>query len=489
MAILSALFSLLAKEVGNLLQAVFGWSITALFGRLPSAKQTAISVALVLSLVWPVFLVGLVFPRAAVWTLAFVPLHDMMHPGVLRIVWVVLSVVTPAVVGLITRWVAPSTKGGPLRAALGGYPLALGYAAAFLITAVTVPIVKIASAIHGWSDQHVYVQPRPDRYAKVLHELAEACALAGITPSVEKVPVSMALSTKVLTALARGAIDPIVADEPKLLRGEGIEIYLYPADLLLRGSPEKVAHVRAMMTRTMIERDAYLVATPEAQELQDRLGRLWEAVSRHGGTAEHLAEPMARNQLAQAAAALDDAESVPFDDWIMLERIARRIERALASRGNPNANLIDERHVGLFASDEKEKVNTMAFDPNANVPRDELSTTTLVKEAMDEAKELVRVEVQLAKDEVRAEVKKAEGAAIGFGVAAACSLSCLTMLAVALVLALGGTAVAALIVAGGFLVMCAVAAFVGYSLVPKKPLDDTRKRLETDVQQLKEHVL
>jgi len=54
---------------------------------------------------------------------------------------------------------------------------------------------------------------------------------------------------------------------------EGIEVYLYPADLLLRGEPRTLAHVRAAMTRTNLERDAYLVTLPEAQKMQDEIRR------------------------------------------------------------------------------------------------------------------------------------------------------------------------------------------------------------------------
>jgi len=61
MAILSALFSLLSKKISDLLEAVFGWSVTGLFGRLPSSKQTGVTVALILSLVWPLLIVGAFF--------------------------------------------------------------------------------------------------------------------------------------------------------------------------------------------------------------------------------------------------------------------------------------------------------------------------------------------------------------------------------------------------------------------------------------------
>jgi hypothetical protein len=58
----------------------------------------------------------------------------------------------------------------------------------------------------------------------------------------------------------------------------------------------------------------------------------------------------------------------------------------------------------------------------------------------------------------------------------------------ALVLALGGTPLAALGVAGGFVVVGAAAAYSGYRLLPKAPFEKTRRRLQTDVNQLKEHL-
>lgn len=119
---------------------------------------------------------------------------------------------------------------------------------------------------------------------------------------------------------------------------------------------------------------------------------------------------------------------------------------------------------------------------------EETSTAELLQEAIAEAKNLVRVEVELAQREAKEELAQLERAAIGFGIAVAATLIVLCMLATALVLALGGTAVAALLVAAGFLVLGGVAAFVGYRLMPKSPFERTRRRLDIDVTQLKERL-
>ena len=119
---------------------------------------------------------------------------------------------------------------------------------------------------------------------------------------------------------------------------------------------------------------------------------------------------------------------------------------------------------------------------------EDASTADLVREAMDEAKELLRIEIALAKAEVKEELAQVQHAAISLGIAAGASVIVLCLLAVALVLALGGTALAALGVAGGFLVVGGIAGYIGYGMLPKNPLEKTRHRLENDVNQLKEHI-
>jgi len=326
-ALFSLLFSFIGKKIGTIIQAIFGWSVTALFGRLPSKKQLAVSIALLLSIAWPVFVVGLFFPAVAGWVLAFLPIEAWIGPLAMRIVWGALAFLAPLVVGALTHWAAPSTKGGVFRSLINGYPLAFGFFVAFLITVVTVPLIKIASFYRGWSDEHVYVQARVGLYDRVLRELAEACARARLVPEIADVPTSMALATKALKFFAHGVISPIVAEQVKCVRADGLELYLYPADLLLRGKPEKVALVRAMMMRTEIDADAYLVGSEAGQCIQDELGRLIEVIAshekRHAGVGR-----TAYARLVDIWKEMNQSK-LPFDEWVMLESIARRVERRL----------------------------------------------------------------------------------------------------------------------------------------------------------------
>jgi uncharacterized membrane protein YqjE len=115
-------------------------------------------------------------------------------------------------------------------------------------------------------------------------------------------------------------------------------------------------------------------------------------------------------------------------------------------------------------------------------------THELVKEAVEGARELVKIEVALALDEVRDDVERLKKVAIWSGVALVLANVLLATLMVALVLGLGGTAVIALAVAGILAVIVGVIAGVAYKLFPGAPLKRTRARVKNDVNQLREHV-
>jgi uncharacterized membrane protein YqjE len=118
----------------------------------------------------------------------------------------------------------------------------------------------------------------------------------------------------------------------------------------------------------------------------------------------------------------------------------------------------------------------------------EISTPELLREALAESKELVRLEIRLAQEELREDVRKLKGAGILLASAAALSIVALAMFSLALVLAWGGTVGAALIVAFIVLTAVVITGFIGYRLLPKVPLERTRSRLATDVRTLKEQV-
>lgn len=141
-------------------------------------------------------------------------------------------------------------------------------------------------------------------------------------------------------------------------------------------------------------------------------------------------------------------------------------------------------------------MSNMHPPPPASVPvpperlaLEEASTADLVREAIDEAKELVRIEIELARGELDHEIQRAKRAVVGFGAAGLLAVIGLALLAAAIPLAFNASAIAALIVGGILIGLALVAAFLGYAMLPKRPLEHTRGRLRNNMNQLKEHVI
>jgi uncharacterized membrane protein YqjE len=118
-----------------------------------------------------------------------------------------------------------------------------------------------------------------------------------------------------------------------------------------------------------------------------------------------------------------------------------------------------------------------------------MPSVEVAKQVLTDAKELIALEVELAKGEVKEELLQAKHAAIAAGAAVCALLLCLAMALLALVLALGGAAQHALIIAGVLLLLAAGSGAYAYSAFPKRPLGKTRNRLQGDAEQLKEHVV
>lgn len=121
------------------------------------------------------------------------------------------------------------------------------------------------------------------------------------------------------------------------------------------------------------------------------------------------------------------------------------------------------------------------------------STRELVTGMARMASELARKEVQLAKAELRSNLKTEIRTASGLGVAGVCALLVLQLLLVALVLGLAEAGVlpgwaAALVVAAVVLVVGTVAGLLGWRRRVRQPLAATRRSMQENVRWVKERV-
>ena len=122
------------------------------------------------------------------------------------------------------------------------------------------------------------------------------------------------------------------------------------------------------------------------------------------------------------------------------------------------------------------------------VPPPEVPSTELVREALDDAKRLIRLEVELAKEEVRREVAATKSAGIAIGAGAIALIVGVSLLLVALALAIFPGPIPSLVIGLVLVIGAGIAGFAGVKLLPKKPLAETRRRIETDIETVKERI-
>ena len=151
MVLLQALISLVGKSARKTLNALFGCAVVALFGRTSSKPQTFLAAVVGAAAGWPLLVVGVALPKLATLVLALVPLSDRVPEGIVRLVWLGLAILTPAVVGLVVAAMAPpgSNREPFFVRTLRGYPVTLGIAASFLLMFLTVPVLELARVLEG----------------------------------------------------------------------------------------------------------------------------------------------------------------------------------------------------------------------------------------------------------------------------------------------------------------------------------------------------
>lgn len=124
-------------------------------------------------------------------------------------------------------------------------------------------------------------------------------------------------------------------------------------------------------------------------------------------------------------------------------------------------------------------------------PRSPSSTPTpeLVRQAVEEARELLQLEVRLAREEAREDFARYRRLGYEIGTALVALNAAVSTLILAAVLAAGADPMLALAIGGALLLVSAALAFHVYRALPGFPLQRTLSRWKTEVQELKEHAL
>jgi hypothetical protein len=484
MAILQALLALITKSAGKILNAIFGWAVRALFGQTSSTEQTFLSAIVAAAVAWPLLLVGIVLPKVAALSLAFVPIPHSVPSWTVRVVWLGLALLVPVAVGIaIATKAPPHVPPEPfLKRLLRGFPITVGLAAAFVIMFVSVPIMRLYAMARRLESADVPLITDSDAYDQVGRLICDVLTRHGFALERQAPGWWVAAPTRILGWFGGDAFRAFVPKQLAHYVANDLEVSLYPSGVLLRGQKDKVTWAHGIIAETVVHSEGYQTRDSKAQALERELRRLWKRYD--DDPKAHAGSAILLSRLREVTRELSKLP-VPFDDWQTIYRQILQVQRAI--RGEPQ--LLDQEAPGHVA----ETGETMAIDDHdVRQNATEISTPALLKEIAGRVELLAKKQFELMKAELLAELHQEAGVARGLGIAAVAALAGTVLLMVTGVLALSMLMpawMAGLVVSGAVLLVAAIVGLLGWRQRVREPLPRSRDALKEDVKWVKERLV
>jgi hypothetical protein len=318
-----------SRFAGKVLSTALGWASTLLFGRVPASRQILVLGIAIGSEIWKVLVAGILDPDIGAYLLLLVPPQEVVPEEIIRLVMLAGALLVPGIVGgLVFALTSPADRQGieAVKAVLRGYPLTVLLAVLMVFLAGLAIWRKAHSLARHWTDAHVPLVVKPGAYDEVAADLDRAVTDAGIDLMAQDAPAAMSRPAKWLAAVGGAGASGLVPERMIQLHGQGLEILIYPMDILISGKPELVARSRAAMASRLTTSAAHLTVSAEAQAIEDRLAKLGTASGATQGP------PRFDEHAAAAFAEIDDTLAtlvIPFDEWEVLYRQRLQIERDL----------------------------------------------------------------------------------------------------------------------------------------------------------------
>jgi hypothetical protein len=328
MALLQAIVSLITRTFGRILSALLDWAVVSLFGRVTGTRQLFLWGMVAAAAAWPIVLLGVLVPKAALFVFAFVPLSSSVPPGLVRTIWLGLAALVPIAVGVTVAAQSPSARrAGIATSILRGFPITAGLSMAFLVLLVTVPALRVVSAVRGRRDTYVPLVTTPESYHVAAAVVLETLGRHGLELRPVAPPWWAALPAQILQRLGQGAFAGYVADQSAYFHSGDLEAVLYPNALLLRGPSGVAARAHALAVEALTgHADMFQTVSSEAQEIERQIQRVWSAYRRNPAAHENAIALLSRfDEIATEIA----RRPLAFDDWQVVYRQVLQLGRAL----------------------------------------------------------------------------------------------------------------------------------------------------------------
>ena len=225
MAVLAPIFAFVGRQLGRLVQMVFGWAAILLFGRVPQSKQMLLTGVTFGSVIWIVTLVGILVPDVGTLLVTLVPAPDGVKEDWIRLAMLALAITLPLAIGVAGLFLMdaddrPGGLAGKVIQVLRGYPYAGALAFVLLFLIVVAPAYKIRTVAKRWSDAHVPIVIQPGRYDEVATEVESALDAAGLDLARRHAPRPLEAPSRLLAAVGGASVRRLVPDQLLMLASQ-----------------------------------------------------------------------------------------------------------------------------------------------------------------------------------------------------------------------------------------------------------------------------
>jgi hypothetical protein len=278
MALIAAVSAFLGRAAGRILQTTLGWASALLFGRVPPDRQIVMAAITLGSIAWIAALVGVAVPGAGVFLLTAIPHIPYVQDWMLRLVMLAAALFIPLLVGaagllLVDRERRP--RGLRIGiSVLRGYPFAFVLAFTLVFLSVVAVVRKVRSLTKRWQDDHVPIVVKPGAYGAVADDLETALREARLDVSRRRAPRVLEVPSHLLARVAGRGVRSLVPDHLVMLEVPGLEVLLYPSDIVISGQRRLLAAARAAVAERLTSTDAHLTTSSDAQDVEDELQQI-----------------------------------------------------------------------------------------------------------------------------------------------------------------------------------------------------------------------
>jgi len=326
MTTLISILGFVGRAIGRILGRSLGWASRLIYGKVPRDHQVYVELMLGAAVLWALIAIAVLLPAVGSFLWATTPFAPSIGLALLRAVLIVALVLLPAVVGLAGVFVPADDRRAtgiqvPLQI-LRGYPLTVLIAGLAILLPLAGAARRIGSLSRGWSDSHIPIVADPGGYERIVDDLERALAKAALPTTRHDAPRLLAVPGKLLALIAGKDVADVVPDRLVELRGEGIEVGVYPSDISISGDLTSRSRARATLLTGLPNTPAHFTTVAESQKVEDRLARVAEGRLPAGEAKDEL------KRVDEDMTTLD----VGSDDWDILFRLRLQAERDLLRR-------------------------------------------------------------------------------------------------------------------------------------------------------------